>query len=776
MLPRRRSRDGTPSAGGVGGVGVPVLWMVLAACALFPRTADAWTCMVPPKGLAPTAATCAARTSPRGGGHAVPTGARAAGCASSPPSCSSLFPPSAPPGLFGIFQHPNRRQGQQRQPSTTTRLYAKPGKNENADDDWEPDEEELLSELEDLGDLEVVDDDLNDGLVDPDEVEDDDEDDEDDYLDAEEDDDDYEDDVPARKRKVKNSGAYDDEDEDEDEEFQMESDDEIGAEDVEEDGGGKFASWQDEYEYLYGKLEQPRYDDGDDELDEDALQELLNDPDFEDLPLEDDANDPAYTAKLKMVQETVDRRAAIAAEENFDAFDYVRNRMTPEEMEVMDSFAVNREAERQSKKYIYDVISEADLADMDIEAEMAKTTDMFDDDPYVKTNVTNFMGTGVTDGDVEALDQAWKDANAAMAAEPWNKVDEKARYFRRDELDNTTKKELGRASRQIGGSSYNFTKWLIYDLDFNVSNLMLAACKHNPNAPVLLNHWLAQLEVYERYQHVRDRDFECTWEDVENADLEELKRYYKGFGYDEIPNKAPSETGLIGFGELDEEELKMAAFEKWMLEVYNEEWDKKDFDDDKIVDEDNVFSANFVMPDHPDLPTADDVQDDLLAWDQAIKSENRKVLEKGGEAADEILKYRDMVGEKIRYKPAEDKDFQENFRGHLVIACGNYEGDLDMAEAITTRFEKEFGNQVYVETRIIMYAREDDYVFEVWLESYEIDLLHSRRRNFLGTDGWEGPGDVDAKQLDHLVDEVRFLISDDARYSYRFTDVDLQVA
>jgi hypothetical protein len=65
-------------------------------------------------------------------------------------------------------------------------------------------------------------------------------------------------------------------------------------------------------------------------------------------------------------------------------------------------------------------------------------------------------------------------------------------------------------------------------------------------------------------------------------------------------------------------------------------------------------------------------------------------------------------------------------------------------------------------------AREEDNVFEIWLESYEIDLLHSKKRaTSVGTQDWTGPAEVDDAQIDYLTERVRFLISDDARYSYR---------
>lgn len=677
-------------------------------------------------------------------------------------------------GLFSVLRTPGTKVTVASTTTTSTSLWAKGGSGggkkkkskksanvDDDDDDWEPDEEELLSELEDLSDLDI-DDDLNEGLEDPDPVPDDDDDDE---LDDDDDEDVMVGTSSKRRRRVRKTN-----DDDDDDEFQVDNVDDIwrDAEDDEDDDGG----WEySEYEYLFEED-----DDDDASKNEEALRELLNDPDFEDLPLEDDMSDPIYTERLRVVQETIDRRVAVSADETFDALDYIRNRMSADEKKVMDSFKINQDADKQAEEYVDSVIDVSDVENMDVDAELASTTDLYDDDPYEKTDVTNFYGTGVTDDDISALDAAWKDTNAALSATPWNKVDEKARYFDFEGLDNATKKELSIVGNEMETSSYNLTKWLIYDLDFNVSNLFLAACKHNPDAPLILHHWYPQLEVYERYSHVRDRNFDFTWEDVEKADIDELKRYYLGFGYDEIPLKAPAETGLIGFGELDEEELKMAAFDQWMLEVYNPEWDLKDFDDDNIEDEDNIFSDNFVMPEHPLLPPMEDVQADMKAWHKEVATDNDKVLREGGEAAEEVRRYRDMVGENIEYTLTDVKDFQKNFRGHLIIACGEFDGDLDMAEAITARFEKEFGNQVYVETRIMMHAAEDDYVFEVWLESYEIDLIHSRRRSFMGTDGWTGPPDIDAKQLDYLTDQVRFLISDESRYSYVVTEPDVEVS
>jgi len=93
-----------------------------------------------------------------------------------------------------------------------------------------------------------------------------------------------------------------------------------------------------------------------------------------------------------------------------------------------------------------------------------------------------------------------------------------------------------------------------------------------------------------------------------------------------------------------------------------------------------------------------------------------------------------------------------------------------VAEVITNRMEKEFGNAIYTETKIYQHATEADNIFEVWLESYEIDLLHSKRRAFMGVDGWEDKPEVDDERMEYLVKEIATLTSDDARNSYRWTE------
>lgn len=609
-------------------------------------------------------------------------------------------------------------------------LWARPGGKEDdeEDEDWEPSEEDLMKDLEDLN-LDDVDEDVDiedntmvmiAGTDEDDEVEvgvDDDEDEEDDDVDLD---------------------IWEEDDEEEDE--------------LIEEIDGEVEEWDDEDQptsYLGSEVD---YEDEDWEEDEGNS----------DVPLMDDPDDPDYMAQKKLVEETVARREQEKKDKEFDAMDFMVNRMTDEMRQALDSTEYMKKAQQLENELI--VINEDDVKNLDVTEAMAKTPDMMWDDPYENEGETNIFNTGLSDDDMERMDKAYKRVQKALAKEPWNKVDYKVDITDFDSLSNQTIEEMDACLDEIQGSAYNVTRWLLYDLDFNVTNLILAAVKHNPQAPVIFQHWFPQLMTYSRYEHARERNFDFNWDDVNNADMDELERYYMGFGYTEIPTKAPTETGIIGFDDLDEEELKMAAFENWMIEVYNPEWDRKDFDDDNFQDEDNVFSEFYEEPQHPDLPTFEDVEDDIRNWEEELDDEG-----------EENQEYRDFMAKQFKYQYVEDEDFKQEFRGHLIVACTPMDEDVEIAEKITKRMGEEFGKQVYVETRVMAIAREEDNVFEVWLESYEVDLLHSKKRASNSDKKWDGPAECDDAQIEHLVERVRSLISDEARYSYRF-ELDKEMA
>lgn len=600
-------------------------------------------------------------------------------------------------------------------------LFAKI-KDESDDEDWEPTEEDLLKDLEDLS--------LDDVVVG-----------EDDVLIA---DDTMVMIVDDEEEETSPTNDDDDDDEIDEELLDIWEDGDDEDEELEEEIG----EWEDDDEMQPTSYLGSEQDYEDEEWDEDEGNA--------DIPLEDDPDDPDYTAQKKLVEETVARRAQLKTDKEFDEIDFALNKGFPPELsKLLESTALFKEASKMEAEML--VLNDEDVKDLDLQKEMAKMPDLMADDPYDDEGRQDIFGTGLSDSDMRRMDDAYKRIQKILRQEPKNKVEYKAEITDFGTLDNITLSEMDACLDEIGGSSYNCTRWLLYDLDFNVSNLIMAAVKHNPEAPVLFQHWFPQLTTYSRYEHARERAFDFNWDDVNNADITELERYYQGFGYENIPKKAPGETGIIGFEDLDEEELKMAAFENWMIEVYNAEWDRKDFDDDDFRDEDNVFSEFFEEPQHPDLPTFDDAQEDIRNWEEELDDE--------GETNQE---YRDFMVTDKKYEMVVDEEFKRDFRGHLIVACTPSDDDVAIAEKITRRIGDELGKQIYVETRVMAHAREEDNVFEVWLESYEIDLLHSKKRASSNAEGWEGPAECDDAQIEYLVDQVRYLISDEARFSYRF--------
>jgi hypothetical protein len=508
-------------------------------------------------------------------------------------------------------------------------------------------------------------------------------------------------------------------------------------------------------------------DDGEDENDDTPIDWDAEEDGIE-YELMEDMTDPDYVRQKEIVTTAIAASEQRIRNENFDPIQFITD-ATPEMTTELDQlpFFQQVEALTQDVTLTEDDLRQNGITDDNFSTMVEDVSDLMEDDPYPRHDAeqgqVNYLQqtSGITDDDMIELDNTYKNVQSVLQKEPWDKVQLRAQQGF-DNLSNTTLSEIDACLGEIGGSAYNVTNWLLYDLDFNVSNLILAAVQHNKHAPILFQHWYPQLVVYERYQSARDRNFDFTWEDVANADLSELQRYYAGFGYDEIPQKAPAETGIINLDELDEEDIKMAAFENWMTDVYNPEMDRKDFDDDSMRDEDNVFSDFYEYPQHPDLPTLDDAVEDIEKW------QYENIGLDAAEANPDVKEYRDMMGRTFEYEVIHDEEFQRDFRGHVIIACTGYDTDLEIAERITLRFQREFGKQVYVETRVMALAREEDNVYEIWIESYDIELLHSKKRAMANNKGWTGPAEIDDDQIDALTNRVRFLISDNARYSYRF--------
>lgn len=562
-----------------------------------------------------------------------------------------------------------------------------------------------------------------------------------------------------------------------------EFDDEM-EEEYEEEGDDEY-EWEYEYEEVEEE-EEEEYEEEEEEYEDKARNK--EESDSYNIPLEDDPEDPLYMEQKRIIEENV---AASTA------FDGVKKTISISEevpdflRKNLDEFLDEKLAEagidaQQVEEQLANIeISEAE-AEIAIEEHEEKTRGMSstekarafiqnlgsgpdafppDDDPIYKTGEDDDI-VGVKNEDLVKLQNALEGLVGTIegftdGSLVRNKQAMIRPHHELEQLDHETLDEinmcLNASAVNANGQEYAETiknedplRWLLYDLNFNVTNLMLAACKYNPEAPLLLNHWMPQLCAYSRYADVREREFSFTWDDCDNADMDEFFNYFKGLGYDEVPKFSPKESNIIEVDtDYDQEDITMSAFENWMDEVYNEENEDLYFDDEEFQPEHNVFDFDYGLEDSDTV--------------RGFKTEYEDFK---NEHSNETQAWREQYAKETKYKYVEDKEGAEAFRGHLVVACCGSDHDLELAEKITLRMKDEFGKQVYVETRVYNHARQEDNVYEIWLESYDITLLHSRRGAFYNANQWGGPADVDDEQLENIVGRVRHLISDDARYSY----------
>lgn len=518
-------------------------------------------------------------------------------------------------------------------------------------------------------------------------------------------------------------------------------------------------------------------------------------------PLLDDVpSDPNYKLARDTVLSQVEERMRLremdakvprsftSTESVRRTMEYIMNGMTDEERDELENDVDLVEVERVLEKNNYAMLTEDDLRDVLVEDEdggisaidprAVAEAGTFDDDRGVDAfprsgvdedgeNLVYPTNGAFTEKDLAELDDkiaAYRAARERLANQTYFGEDQVMAYMDVEKdwplLSNQTQDEILDVIENSNTMACPEPEmWLMYDLKFNVTNLILASFKHNAEAPIIFTQWMPQLEVYERYADQRAKNFEWTWDDVESADAGELEAYYRGIGYDAVPTKGEGETGIITLdtSPMDDEEREMLALENWMDEVYNEEVDNLLFDDENFEPRDNPYDPDF----------GESSSDKSTALEEKFMKEF-EAFER--EFSEEEQEWRDQFATVEKFEYRDDPEGQAAFRGHLVVACTPSDEDLKLAETIAKRFKDEFGKAVVVETRVLGHARREDNVFEVWLESYEIDLLHSKRQAFINSKLWTGPSEVDDGQLDYLVERVRYLISDDSRYSYRMSD------
>jgi len=539
------------------------------------------------------------------------------------------------------------------------------------------------------------------------------------------------------------------------------NDDEI---DSEEEG-------DDEYEYVYEYEEEHVEEDEEKENDEMYAVEL-----------QDDLDDPNYMAQKVLIEASVKRR------DSFNKFrdmisgeDFIKDNIGEfldeqleeagvstvevdeifKEMEVTEDEAEEAMAEENEKLAIMSDIDkkEAILKNLGSDSEVFP----IDGDPILSSD--NERYNMVTE-DLQQLQKKLEDFVGTMRGyDDSSLIKNKLWTISTDDfskLDEETKAEIdlcleGTATDADGdeyGESIKLEeplRWLLYDLNFNVTNLIFASCKHNPDAPLILNQWMPQLCTYNRYAAVREHNFRFTWDDCKDVDMDELLRYYKGLGHDEIPSFTPNETNIVQVDtEVDEDVRKAAAVEAWIDEIYLDEEEEVYFDDEEFQPEDNIYDPSFKL----------DEEESKKPFFEEYGEFNKKY-------ENATKEWKEIYVQETNYTVENDEEANREYRGCLVVACTSSNEDLDLAERLTLRIRDEYGKKVHVETRVLAHARESDKVLEIWMESYDIELIHSKRRSTYDPDVWEGPGEVDDVQFEYLIDKVGYLISDDARYSYQ---------
>jgi len=323
---------------------------------------------------------------------------------------------------------------------------------------------------------------------------------------------------------------------------------------------------------------------------------------------------------------------------------------------------------------------------------------------------------------------------------------------------------------------------LLYDLNFNVTNLMLAAAKYDNEAPLIWNQWYPQLLGYEKYKDARDKNFEFTTEDMNNADIYELRDYYKGLGFDKIPKKGLENengkntgTGIVSLDtEMDYDVKETAMLERWLEDNYGLDMEgvikdtNIDFDDNEWEPRMHVDEINELDDGKPNEEQAE-IMTDIANFRESFVESDHGYNDRNNTNSALSLKHESFLndmGQKIEYKDSNDTRFEEEFRGHLVIVCAPVERDIELAEMITKRMEHEFDKQVYVETRVMAHLVRTDFVFEIWIESYDVEFLFSRRREYYWGDSWKGHGTLTKEKMQWLVDRVKHRISDDAKNGF----------
>jgi len=274
--------------------------------------------------------------------------------------------------------------------------------------------------------------------------------------------------------------------------------------------------------------------------------------------------------------------------------------------------------------------------------------------------------------------------------------------------------------------------------------LILSAIKRNPEMPYVRPDWFEKCRVEMGIPEVNlwteSYKIQFSEEDVDTADTKLVEQFYK------LRNRVlPEEYDPELDGPVQKEKR-----ERYMARI---KVGAEDSSDDGAV----AAAAD---------ESSEDMEERWNSWFEEVYEDDQLAetlvfLEKDDDNMQEDYYWNP------RYAHLEERMENPGLAAKLIIAVRGDREDMVKSEWVTNRMNAEFPN-LMVETQLFPEASAEDQLFEIWVEAYEDELLFSKRKHYYDSD-WPGPDDFRQEDLDKLVQEVRFHLSDDAKNSFLFT-------
>ena len=271
--------------------------------------------------------------------------------------------------------------------------------------------------------------------------------------------------------------------------------------------------------------------------------------------------------------------------------------------------------------------------------------------------------------------------------------------------------------------------------------LMLSAIKRNPEMPYVRPDWFEKCRMEMGIPDVNlwteSYKIQFSEEEVNTADTELVEQFY-ALRNRILPEQYDPETD----GPVQKERR-----ERYMARIKVS----------KDMQSGNNFNA---------VESSEDMEERWKTWFEEVYEDDQLAdtlayLEKDDDNMQEDYYWNP------RYAHLEERMAHPGLAAKLIIAVRGGRDDMVKCEWVTNRMNAEFPN-LMVETQLFPEASLEDQLFEIWVEAYEDELLFSKRKHYYDSD-WPGPDDFRQEDLDQLVQEVRFHLSDDAKNSFLFT-------